>query len=140
MKRNGKPFTIDVVQRPQAYCHYGRPYVFLKPETHWAKITVVSEDNVEKKRRAVAHDLGHLLLYYECRGHAVTPPTKASGLHEDCCTLFDQELCRRLHWLYTKTPFAKHTQFPSLNEEIAQYDGPFRKEYTEITGLSEFIL
>jgi|GEM_PF-3546390 len=80
----------------------------------WCSIFIDSSLGKERQRRAIAHELGHVILAFEKRKESGRLERASDRLSEDGCGIFEEELCA-LHHRFNSDPNHRHeVLFPSL--------------------------
>ena len=125
-KRAGVPFAIQVIEKTRIT---KKSQLYLFREKNRAEIWVQRSLSIEAQRRAIAHELGHILFAFDKIGHGQGLPTKADAADEIASDEYEKWLCGALHWLYTDTGFVQKGHFPSLETFCAANIEYFRSKY-----------
>jgi Zn-dependent peptidase ImmA (M78 family) len=84
------------------------------PDT--CSVFIDSSLSKESQRKAIAHELGHVILAFENRQKSGKLERALGRLAEDGCKIFEEELCAR-HHKFNKDDKNRHeVLFPSLAE------------------------
>jgi len=87
-------------------------------QEHRADIVVDADIGIEYQRRAIAHELGHILLAMYRYRQGETLARQSSQLIEDACDIFERDLCKRHHNYYCDPANDHKFLFPSLDGHI----------------------
>ena len=79
-----------------------------------ADIVVDADIGKEWQRRAIAHELGHIVIAFEEHKHNGKLKRRADALVEGACSIFEQDLCARHHKFNSDNNLRKQQLFVSL--------------------------
>lgn len=111
----GESFAIQILLKDPHRVE-GRSILYLFRQKSRAQIWVKNSLAFEEQRKAIAHELGHILYLFHRLGSGQGMTQRAEWDDEVACKQFEVWLCAFLHRFYTTTDFAAKSQFPSLQE------------------------
>lgn len=83
---------------------------------HKTDIVVDRDLSKERKRRSIAHELGHILIAHEEYSRNGRLTRRADRLAEDAASLFEVTLCKKHNQFYKTKEKLDGCKFPSLED------------------------
>ena len=111
----GRHWISITISKSQQYMGK-RAISFIAPSE--TDILVDRTIGLENQRRAIAHELAHLVLR-KLASRTIHPPpgyTNKQRAIEDACNIFEKELCARHHKFHTDEQNKTKVLFPSLSD------------------------
>lgn len=115
LEKSGRSFSIRVkIKVNFAAKARANARAFIFPD----RATIIVDDSIGKEwqRRAIAHELGHVVVAFEEQEHTGKLARRVDQLTEDACSIFEKDLCARHHKYNMAEENRKEILFHTLSD------------------------